>query len=452
MSHHTIAQSNAHSGSIVADATPAPSSPRSTGQGVTLRFSGAPSVGRPAPDLPRDAASALPAIEYRVASLRALTPSGGPSEGSPSAAASPDGSSSRTSAEVDVAPLGEAEVVDATSARTRRKAPSQLLIDGEPVVTTPRFWWSLFMRCGLNEAVFRYFSPTEVFQRVSQLDAGRSVRFAIEGKVGDARPRRLLAVSSPGGPLLSRDAAAELVDTYGGDRIGYAEGTLSSFHTPAVGDATLRIGPDEFKNRFHLEVPVDGLGEPRIHVALLRLVCVNGAIGMRSAFRSTIRIGKDPEHSLDRALAHFANDDGFSAMRQRFESAQRSPASLREVRLLENELARISWGTTEGGGDRRRAFRAMVGDYESRYGLASIEALSIKRQRMLQANCRVYDLINFATEIASHHAPPMAASRLQAWLGATITEEFDLENTANDVPEFVDVFTDVGGRPGVHRN
>jgi hypothetical protein len=94
----------------------------------------------------------------------------------------------------------------------------------------------------------------------------------------------------------------------------------------------------------------------------------------------------------------------------------------------------------------------MVGDYESRYGLASIEALSIKRQRMLQANCRVYDLINFATEIASHHAPPMAASRLQAWLGATITEEFDLENTANDVPEFVDVFTDVGGRPGVHRN
>ena len=96
--------------------------------------------------------------------------------------------------------------------------------------------------------------------------------------------------------------------------------------------------------------------------------------------------------------------------------------------------------------------RAMVGDYESRYGLASIEALSIKRQRMLQANCRVYDLINFATEIASHHAPPMAASRLQAWLGATITEEFDLENTANDVPEFVDVFTDVGGRTGVHRN
>ena len=110
MSHHTIAQSNAHSGSIVADATPAPSSPRSTGQGVTLRFTGAPSIGRPALDLPRDAASALPAIEYRVASLRALTPSGGPSEGSQPAEASPDGSSSRTSAEVDVAPLGEAEV------------------------------------------------------------------------------------------------------------------------------------------------------------------------------------------------------------------------------------------------------------------------------------------------------------------------------------------------------
>ena len=415
------------------------------------------------------AAQALPAIEYRVASLRVLTPTDRAQRALRETdardafdAADDDRSNAsvhasgapRTDADPSASPRETPGDARARLAGPRRKTPSTLLLDGEPVVTTPRFWWSLFTRCGLNDAVFRYFEPSEVFARVAQLDAGRSVRFAIEGggAASGGRPRRLLAVSSPGGPLLDRDHAAEIVDMHGGHGVGYADGVLTSMHLPAQGDRVIAIGPDGFRNRFHLEVPVDGLGEPRIHVALLRLLCLNGAIGMRSAFRSAIRLGKDPEHSLERALGHYANDDGFSAMRQRFESAQRSWASLREVRLLEAELNRISWGITDGAAERRHAFRRMVGDYESRYGLASIDAISVKRQRMLQAGCRMYDLINFATEVASHHAPPVAASRLQGWLGGTITEEFDLENTANDVPEFVDVFTNVPYLHGARNN
>ena len=57
---------------------------------------------------------------------------------------------------------------------------------------------------------------------------------------------------------------------------------------------------------------------------------------------------------------------------------------------------------------------------------ASVDALSVKRQRMLQADCRVYDLLNFATEMATHHAPPQAAARLHGWLGSTLTDEHDL--------------------------
>ena len=415
------------------------------------------------------AAQALPAIEYRVASLRVLTPTDraqralretdardafDAADDDRSNASVHASSAPRTDADPSASPRETPGDARARLAGQRRKTPSTLLLDGEPVVTTPRFWWSLFTRCGLNDAVFRYFEPSEVFARVAQLDAGRSVRFAIEGggAASGGRPRRLLAVSSPGGPLLDRDHAAEIVDMHGGHGVGYADGVLTSMHLPAQGDRVIAIGPDGFRNRFHLEVPVDGLGEPRIHVALLRLLCLNGAIGMRSAFRSAIRLGKDPEHSLERALGHYANDDGFSAMRQRFESAQRSWASLREVRLLEAELNRISWGITDGAAERRHAFRRMVGDYESRYGLASIDAISVKRQRMLQAGCRMYDLINFATEVASHHAPPVAASRLQGWLGGTITEEFDLENTANDVPEFVDVFTNVPYLHGARNN
>jgi len=432
------------------------------------------------------AAAALPPVEYRVASLRALATVGsaaidddfarldtsrdpasdlrrdaGESDASHDASPGtlPPGHRGESGGQSPVGSPAETpgEARERLAGRGR-KPPQFLQLDGERVVTTPRFWWSLFTRCGLNEAVFRYFEPAEVFNRVARLDAGRSVRFAIETPAprtdGSPRPRRLLAVSSPSGPLLGRDHAAEIVDMHGGHGFAYSDGVLSSMHLPARGDRVTTIGPDEFKERFHLEVPVDGLGEPRIHIALLRLVCQNGAIGLRSLFRSAIRLGKDPEHSLERALGHYSNDDGFSAMRQRFVSAQRSWASLREVRLLERELDRISWGVTDGVAQRRRAFRQMVGDYESRYGLASIDAVSVKRQRMLQAGCRMYDLINFATEIASHHAPPAAAVRLQGWLGTAIADEYDLENTADDVPEFVDVFTSVpasgpfGGRLG----
>jgi hypothetical protein len=399
----------------------------------TMRFDAAL-----AHDFAKSAAEALPAIEYRTASLRSLRPCvdlGAALERTDAADAAdahgPDASDPSRDATLDAA--------------LRRKTPKALYLNDEPVVTTQRFWWSLFVRCGLNEAVFRYFDPTEVFDRVARLDAGRSVRFAIEGDGTPGRARRLLAVSAPNGPILDRRDVAEIVDRYGGHRVRYADGVLTSMHVPAAGDRAISIGPDEYRQRFQLDVPVDGLGEPRMQVALLRLICLNGAIGTRSVFRSMIRIGKDPQHSLERALGHFANDDGFSAMRDRLESAQRSWASLREVRLLERQLDTVSWGGPSSGGlgdmaGRRRAFRTMVGDYESRYGLASIDALSVKRQRMLQANCRVYDLINFATEMATHHAPPRAAARLNGWLGTTLTDEYDLENTANDVPEFTDVY------------
>ncbi|MBI1302768.1 MAG: DUF932 domain-containing protein [Phycisphaera sp.] len=409
----------------------------------------------------KSAAEALPEIEYRVTSLRALRPCGNLGEAlelresvDPLDAIETDddhagqnGASGARDASRDgrdrTAPDASPDL--RPGADLRRKTPKALYLNDEPVVTTPRFWWSLFVRCGLNDAVFRYFDPTEVFDRVARLDAGRSVRFAIEGGGTPGRARRLLAVSAPNGPILDRRDVAEIVDRYGGHRVRYDDGVLSSMHVPAAGDRVISIGPDEYRQRFQLDVPVDGLGEPRMQVALLRLICLNGAIGTRSVFRSMIRIGKDPQHSLERALGHFANDDGFSAMRDRLESAQRSWASLREVRLLERQLDTVSWGGPSGGGlgdmtERRRAFRAMVGDYESRYGLASIDALSVKRQRMLQANCRVYDLINFATEMATHHAPPRAAARLNGWLGSTLTDEYDLENTASEVPEFTDVF------------
>ena len=53
--------------------------------------------------------------------------------------------------------------------------------------------------------------------------------------------------------------------------------------------------------------------------------------------------------------------------------------------------------------------------------------------------CRVYDLLNFASEVATHATAPAESRHLHAWIGGTLAEEFDLEGTAGQVPEFADL-------------
>lgn len=85
------------------------------------------------------------------------------------------------------------------------------------------------------------------------------------------------------------------------------------------------------------------------------------------------------------------------------------------------------------------AFHRMTGDISQTYGLANIEALSAKRQRSLPVGCKVYDLLDFASELATHHADEQGARASQAWLGTLLSGEYDLENSFD---EFQDFFLD----------
>ena len=86
-------------------------------------------------------------------------------------------------------------------------------------------------------------------------------------------------------------------------------------------------------------------------------------------------------------------------------------------------------------------FVAMTGDLNSIYGLANMDTLTPKRQRVLPARCRVYDLLNFASEVATHHTTAAGSHSMQAHIGTLISDEYDLEGTAADSTEFADFFT-----------
>ena len=368
--------------------------------------------------------------------------------------------------------VGDLAVTTETNKNTGRSRVSKVKVQDEDLQPTDRFWTSLYARYGFNSAFFKYFDHAEVFTRISEREKNDRMRVCVER--ADDGTNRLLAVSAPTKAFVDYDAIYDLVNRYGGENVSYHDGIVESVHTPRNGANAITVGADDFKHRFVLSTPIDGYGDPNVYLSMLRLLCSNGLVGYGKAFRSQVSLGKgadDSRPSIVRVLEGFGNEEGFAALRQRIESAQKSWASVHETQGLYKLLLKLvvgntvdndsqnrlspglrKWyeksnamvyGTLRGADETwqmpiTRAFEGMTGSPTLLYGLANPDSLSVKRQRTLPVNCTVYDAINFATEVATHHADPSANRRLQAWVGELISGEFDMEGTRDKFTEFKD--------------
>ncbi|MEQ8787437.1 MAG: DUF932 domain-containing protein [Pirellulaceae bacterium] len=372
------------------------------------------------------------------------------------------------------AAVSDLAVQATTDPKSGRRTATQVLVHDEPITPTERFWTSLYARYGFNKSFFKYFDYGEVFQRISDVESRDRMRLCIErdDKKGDSR---LLAVSNPTKPIVRHDDLMETLQRYEGNGIRYCDGVVESSHVPRAGANSFEIGGDAFANRFIMSTPIDGYGLPSIYLSLLREICSNGMVGYARTFRSTLALGRgddDVIYSIIRALDGFGNDEGYAALRQRFEAAAGSWASVYEANSLYKHLVKllarkhVGWdGATSDTGIARlleapqpgrslgsdsgeigspmiTAFHRMTGDVSQTYGLANLDALSVKRQRTLPVNCTVYDLLNFASEVATHHADEHGSRASQAWLGTLISGEYDLENSCDSFDEFQDFFLD----------
>lgn len=319
----------------------------------------------------------------------------------------------------------------------QRKKTTLLEINGESYEATDRFWNSLFSRFSISNSVFRYFDHAEVFKRISlRLDEKAKLRFCVEN---NGKDKKILAISTPGTPgaVIEHDGIMRLLQKQGGDQIEYNHGMLKARFRPASGLACYKIGGDDFRNSLQLEVPIDGYGKPKIYLELIRQICSNGAVGIGEAFRSEINIGNDPYYSIAHTLDSYDNDQGFAAFQSKFESSQKSWASMQEAYALQQVLV-----TSKVGRDHLKDFHKLTGDLPVIYGLSNIGAIPLKRQSVLPTKAKVYDLINFATELATHKAPVEEKGRLQGFVGTLISTPFDLENSSDKVVDFKDFFTD----------
>ncbi len=344
-----------------------------------------------------------------------------------------------------------------------------LNVEGEKLRLSGRFWNSLFSRYGINNSIFKYYSYNEVFERISEKSSNDRMRLCIDRSKQESPTA--LAVSATSKPVISHDDLINLLESYEGSGIKYNEGIIESTHTPRIGGDGFSLKGDLFNNQFVMQCPIDGYGLPNIYLSMLRQVCSNGLIAMSRAFRSSLSLGKsdvDVRPAVIRALEGFNNDEGYAALRQRLTSSTESWASVYEANSLYKVLVKLhssnmikqkenvegsvvdqmlandkvddkSWFLADNMKNPLfKSFHRLTGDTSLLYGLASLDALSNKRQRTLPTRASVYDLMNFATEVSTHHASVEGARRIGAWVGELVTSEYDLEGTKQKFTDFAD--------------
>jgi len=359
-------------------------------------------------------------------------------------------------------------------------------IEGEEFTPTNRFWQSLYARFAINKSFFTFFNYDEVFKRVAEKASSDLIRVCIERN--ESGGGQLLAATGLNKPIVLYEDLEEILDAFKSEGgIKYANGIVTSTHAPRVGYNPFSIAGDKFVNKFMLHVPIDGYGKPDIFLSLLRLICSNGMVGWAQTFKTSLALGHGSDSvrtSLRRALDAFSNDEGYAVLRNRFELATRSWASLREqqdlyrllLRLQNDEKLRAGGpepgqytgilsdlanvvggdggdaGNAGGYGSRvLRSFTHMTGDPYEIYH-TDPNALSEKRLRTLPVGCKVYDLFNFATEVATHHVSESTGRSLQAWVGQMLSSDYDLEDSCDQFDDFKDRFLPRKDSDGIEGN
>ena len=148
-------------------------------------------------------------------------------------------------------------------------------------------------------------------------------------------------MSHPNRAVIRYEEVLDLVSRHSGHDPKYADGMVTTTHTPRSGDQPFQIGGDRFQHRFVMETPVDGFSHPKIYLSLLRQICTNDTVGCTHAFRSDVSLGKDIAHCIGRALETYDNGEGYAALRQRFESAQSTWPSVRECLEMYKSLIKV---------------------------------------------------------------------------------------------------------------
>jgi hypothetical protein len=336
---------------------------------------------------------------------------------------------------------------------SRARQIINLSVDGQRFEPTNRFVDSLSGLLGQSRSVYRLFEPEEVISRAQE--RGINPRIQVSSVQKTDGTREILAAVPRSKSIIDPIKYGEVLVRAGVDpeNVGYHNGIITSNHQPVIPSA-FAIGGQEMMNIFLMSMPLDGYGKPDAFLGFIRMICQNLGIMMDQVFRTSISTGKNKEEEvridtmpqIERFFEAFNNEEGFTAIQQRLEVAHRTTASLNEFQQVWNAI-KGGKRNEDGEGDDGSNFISDTSPYSAYeirnnlsdaaaggsssiaafYGIGSLEQLNDKRRRVLRTFMSVYDLVNFATETATHHCTENGKRAVGSVVGKIIAKEYDLE-------------------------
>ena len=275
-----------------------------------------------------------------------------------------------------------------------------LVLDGTTYKLSDRFYKTLAAELGIPYGVFGFFTPHEVMTRAAEKLPDLPLRVTVDENVLH-EDRRLQEVEYGNGVL---SALLDLDDPW-----------------EVPNDSTYHV-------RVRCRVPVDGVGMPDMSLATWRQVCSNGAVAETSLFRTKMEIKDNSGEHFRRLLTSFSNPSGVEMLQSKMCTAAGTKASVGEVVLLEG-LIRRSVANTRNQMLLRERLYELAENPCVRYGVTDLSNIGMKKRALLPVGCSVADLLNFASELGTHHSELLKPeSTLQTFAGTVLSKGFDLED------------------------
>lgn len=272
-----------------------------------------------------------------------------------------------------------------------------IVIGGREYKPTTRFTKGLAQRMKVPLAVFDLFSPLEVVKRAAEVAPDMELRITVDDDEGKA----LALIEDKGHPIPAGAVEAVMKNDPRLAKFEYREGVISGIFDLKE---TWEIPKDSaYRLRVRTEVPVDGMGTPHATLGLMRLICTNGAVAEAASFRTKMEVKDNSGAHFERLLKSFNNPQGVEMLHERLLAAIETKASVREV-LVVDDFLRRQVRNAEDSMRLRERLQDVAGNPCVRYGVTDIATIGVRRRTLLPVDCSVADVINFVTELKTHHA------------------------------------------------
>ena len=317
---------------------------------------------------------------------------------------------------VPITPRQMVEALDCDETKIK-----SLVIDNSAYKLSDRFYKTLAGELGIPYGVFGFFTPLEVMERAAAKVPDLQLRVTVDTEGQQA----LGLTQNKGLPMPINYIENVLHNDKRLTDVEYGDGVLSAMLD--LDDPWDVPNDSTYGMRVRCRVPVDGVGMPDMSLATWRQVCSNGAVAETSLFRTKMEIKDNSGEHFRRLLASFSNPSGVEMLQERMCNAAETKASVGEVVLLEG-LIRRSVANARNQMLLRERLNDVADNPCVRYGVTDLANIGQKKRPLLPVGCSVADLLNFASELGTHHSDLLKSdSTLQSFSGTLLSKGFDLE-------------------------